>query len=176
MGLRRMLLVAVVLIGGVFVPTRDAFACSCAEPPSDRVAVRRTDAVFSGRVVDSARPMFSEGRHLDAYAVEVETAYKGTVYEKQWVYTAPQEGGCGYDMDLFKRYLVFAHGEGPRELSISICTNTHPLGGAADVDLEAAGIVLPGRSRSTPPDVFFALLTVVAGMVAYAKGKKRRPT
>lgn len=166
-------MLVVFLLGlGLVYPVPDALACSCAESPRDAVALRRTDAVFSGRVVDTAGPIFSGGSN--GYAIVVETTYKGRVYETQWVFSEPQEASCGIELTLGKRYLVFAHGEDAKQLFTSSCSNTHVLN--EEPNLQAAGTLIRGRSRSSPPDVLFALMTVAAGFVAYMKGKKHQRT
>lgn len=152
----------------VAAPT--ANACSCAQPPRDPVAVRQSAAVFSGRVVDQAGPLFSGGEN--GFGLDVETAYKGTVHEMQWVFSNTQDTACGIHLSLGKRYIVFAHGEDAERLYTSSCSKTRTID--EPPDLEAAGVVLPGRSRATPPSPFLALLTIAAGIGAYRLGVKHR--
>lgn len=116
--------------------------------------------------------MFSGG--TNGFALDVGTAYKGTVYETQWVFSNTQDTACGIHLTLGKRYLIFAYGEGPNRLNTNSCSNTHTIG--EQPDLEAAGVVLPGRSRATPPSPFLALLTVAAGLAAYRLGRRHRPS
>lgn len=166
-------LVASTVVGTVLlIAAPAAKACSCAQPPKDPVAVRQADAVFSGRVVDRAGPIFSNGSN--GFAIDVDTAYKGSVYEKQWVFSGTQGSACGMHLSLGKRYIVFAHGEDAEHLYTSSCSKTRTIDG--DTDLAAAGVVLPGRSRATPPSPLLALLTIAAGFAAYGLGRKHRPS
>ena len=167
MKLFRIALVVFLLGLGLVYPTPNAFACSCEEPGPDAVAIRQTDAVFSGRVVDTAGPIFSDRRN--GYALAVDTVYKGTLYEKQWVFSATQDTECGIELTWGRRYLVFAHGDDAEQLSTSSCSSTRVLDG--EPNLEVAGTVIPGRSRSSPPDIFWAGFTIAAGVFAYRRGK-----
>lgn len=170
MSVVRALVASAILATTLLVAVPTAKACSCAQPPSDPVAVRRADAVFSGRVIDQAGPTFSNGQN--GFGLDVEAAYKGTVYETQWVFSETQDTACGIHLTFGKRYIVFAHGEDAKRLHTSICSNTRPID--EQPDLHAAGRVLAGRSRATPPSPFLALLTVAAGIAAYRLGLKHQ--
>lgn len=172
MNLVRALIASAIVATPLLVAAPSANACSCGPPPTDPVAVRRSDAVFSGRVTDQAGPLFSGGEN--GFGLDVETAYKGTVYETQWVFSNTQGPACGINLTLGKRYIVFAHGEDASRLNTSICSNTRTID--EQPDLEAAGVVLPGRSRATPPSPFLALLTIGVGIAAYRLGRKHRPS
>lgn len=169
----RMLLLAVLVMSGLIYPTRDAFACSCAEQPSDRAAARHSDLVFSGRVTDTAGPVFSQGRA--GFGFEVDRVYRGRAFSTQWVYSGTEGDTCGMEFDLGHRYVVFAYFDNDRRPSTGICTNTRELDANEEPDLQAAGTLIPGRSRTTPPSIFLALLTVAAGVLAYRLGKKHHP-
>lgn len=170
MNIVRALVASAILAATLLVAAPTANACSCAQPPRDPVAVRQADAVFSGRVIDLAGPMFSDGQN--GFGFDVETAYKGTVYDTQWVFSETQDSACGIDLTLGRRYIVFAHGEDAKRLYTSICSSTRTIDDQPD--LHAAGVVLPGRSRATPPSPFLALLTVAAGIAAYRLGLKHQ--
>lgn len=167
--LRRIFFVLCLVGLGLVYPAPEAFACSCAGPLPDRAALRHTDAVFAGRVVDTTGPLFS-GRSSNGYAIAVETAYKGTVHERQWVFSEQEETACGIHLSWGKRYLVFAHGDDAKRLFTNSCSNTHVLDD--EPKLEVAGTVVAGASRSSPPDIFWALLTIAAGVFAFRLGKK----
>lgn len=162
----------VFLLGfGLVYPARDAFACSCAEPAADPVAARHSDLVFSGTVVDAAGPAFSQGR--SGFGFDVDRVYRGEAFATQWVYTSAEESSCGFEFDSGHRYVVFAYLDKDERPSTDICTSTRELAPDQEPNLEARGTLVEGRSRSSPPDILWALLTVAAGFVAYAKGRKR---
>ncbi len=167
----RVLVASPIVATTLVVAAPTAKACSCAQPPRDPVAVRQSDAVFSGRVIDQAGPILSNGDN--GFALDVDTAYKGTVYETQWVFSETQGSACGIDLTLGKRYIVFAHGEDAEGLYTSICSKTRTID--EEPDLDAAGVVLPGRSRATPPSPLLALLTIGVGIAAYRLGRKHQP-
>lgn len=173
MKLRRISLVLFLLGLGLVYPTPSALACSCVEPPADDVAVKQAAAVFTGTVTDSVGPFLGGGRN--GYAFEVDRVYKGAVHSKQWIDTGSGGGDCGYEFRAGKRYVVFADSEDGESLYTSICTSTRRIGDDNELELAATGTLLPGRSRGSPPDIFLALLTVVVGLVAYAKGRNRSP-
>lgn len=164
------IVLSVSLVGmGLVWAAPDAFACSCAQAPSDRAAARDSDLVFSGTVVDTAGPVFSHG--LSGSGFEVERVYRGKAFSNQWVYSSADEGTCGFEFDRGHRYVVFAYFDDDRRPTTSICTNTREIAAGEEPNLQAAGTLIPGRSRTTPPDIFFALLTIGVGIVAYRKGR-----
>lgn len=153
----------------MLVVAPSALACSCVPRRPDHVAVRDYDAVFTGRVVDSAGPAFFGGSN--GYALAVEEVIKGTVYEKQWIFSEPQGSACGMKLRNASRYIVFAYGDDASSLSVNSCSNTRRISG--EPGLESAGTLVPGRSRGTPPDLLWAALTLFAGALAYRLGRKR---
>ena len=172
MKLRRISLVMFLLGLSLVYPAPDAFACSCTQAPADEVALRRTAMVFTGTATDSVGALLGGGS--TAYGFEVDRAYKGEVRSDQWIDTGSGGGDCGYEFRVGERYAVFAHTEDGESFYTSICTNTRGIGHDAELDLAARGTLLPGRSRSSPPDIFWAVLTVAAGVFAYRLGKKQQ--
>ena len=164
----RLLIAGVIMTAPMLVAAPSAFACSCEMPGPDKAALRDYDAVFSGRVVDSTGGLLSGGDN--GYGLAVEEAYKGEVFETQWVYSESDGSACGMKLRPGARYIVFAHGKDAGSLRVSSCSNTRTI--SHDPELRAAGTVVAGRSRGTPPDLLWATLTLVAGVVAYRLGRK----
>lgn len=170
MKLFRIALVLFLLGLALVFPAHNAFACSCTQAPADEVALRRTAMVFTGTATDSVGAFLGGGSNASGF--EVDRVYKGEVRSDQWIDTGSGGGDCGYEFRLGGRYAVFAHTEDGESFYTSICTNTRGIGHDAELDLAARGTLVPGRSRSSPPDIFWAGLTMAAGVCAYRLGKK----
>ncbi len=115
-----------------------AAACSCISPASPAIELARSDAVFSGKVVDIGGPM-ADAPFESAVRVsfKVYRVWKGPVSGTLTVGTAENDAACGYKFENGGEYLVYASGS-RGGLTTNLCTRNHPLAGAGE-DLAALG-------------------------------------
>ena len=119
--------ISILLIG--FFPSITN-ACSCAELPSVEVEFERSQAVFSGRVVDVREKRSLNGYTSKSVLFEVTNTWKG-VEQSQIIITTGQGGGdCGFDFKVGQEYLVYANEStmyGAKSLVSTICDRTDEL-------------------------------------------------
>lgn len=134
------LFMLVILISGLWIPPKQAHACSCAQVPSVQTGVEQSAAVFSGKVLEIKEPSFSVMRSsADPVRVvfEVKESWKGISETQAAISTAMSSASCGYEFSAGKEYLVFANGE-PGKLNVSLCSSTKELASATQ-DLAVLG-------------------------------------
>lgn len=123
------------LVSTITAPTS---ACSCIRPPEAPIALAASTAVFLGKVTAIER-----GKNSLQVTIEVDRAWKGITTKTVNISTAENGAACGYHFEIGKSYLIYAHGDKPKEgeqpkLSTNICTRTCHIDQAAD-DLKAIG-------------------------------------
>lgn len=99
-----------------------AYTCAPVHPPEDAIA--ESTAVFSGRV--------TEIRDIDEQyyqaVFDVKESWKGIEEERAIINTATSGDSCGYDFEINKEYLVYAHGQqiigAQPDLGTGICSRT----------------------------------------------------
>ena len=102
-----MLSVVFSLISMSIVPTT-SYACSCAQPPSVEDELERSQAVFSGKVLEVKEQKNFSGYMKKRVLIEVAETWKG-VSESQVIITTGSGGGdCGYEFQVGQEYLVYA--------------------------------------------------------------------
>lgn len=124
--MKRILFVAVAFAAFMFVAPGSAMACSCMvtdAPLEEQIetAYKDASAVFSGEVIsvtDSADDSYS-------YAVKIKVAksWKGGKAKEITVTTGKDSAMCGFNFEVGKSYLVYAHGEAEK-LSTNICSRS----------------------------------------------------
>lgn len=119
-----------------------ALGCSCDFPfPPKSVKQQVRDArseaggVFTGKVVSIDAP---EGMLYVSVIMEIQSAWKGTKFEKVTVTTGRGGGDCGYRFEVGGIYLVYASKYGEEKFSTGICKRTTPYH-AELVDLKYLG-------------------------------------
>src|SRR5215510_3052420 len=122
------------------VLTYDAAACEC--PPGGVSICQeywRTDVVFLGTVVGSAKITINEGDYKYEQRLvrfEAVTTFRGEQKAKEEIVTGLSGGDCGYRFIDGETYLVYARrNRQDKRLYTSTCTRTQPLSRAAQ-DLE----------------------------------------
>ncbi|WP_342542674.1 hypothetical protein MHH33_00870 [Paenisporosarcina sp. FSL H8-0542] len=136
-----MLSVVFCLFSLSIVPTT-SYACSCAQPPSVEDELERSQAVFSGKVLEVKVQKNFKGYVKKRVLIEVAETWKG-VSESQVIITTGSGGGdCGYEFQVGQEYLVYAtestmYGD-KAELVTVICDRTTELS-AAQEDLTVLG-------------------------------------
>lgn len=105
-------------------------ACSCAELPSVEEELERSQAVFSGKVLDVKEKQSLKGYITISVLFEVTNTWKG-VKQSQIIITTGQGGGdCGFDFKEGQEYLVYANEStmyGEESLVSIICDRTNKL-------------------------------------------------
>ena len=105
-------------------------ACSCAELPSVEEEFERSQAVFSGRVVDVREKRSIKGYQTKSVLFEVTNTWKG-VKQSQIIITTGQGGGdCGFNFKEGQEYLVYVNKStmyGGKTLVSTICDRTNEL-------------------------------------------------
>ncbi|MEK6279557.1 MAG: hypothetical protein AABN95_04315 [Acidobacteriota bacterium] len=121
----------------LFCFTGEVEACSCAfggGAPCQEYW--QTDAVFSGSIIGSSSIKVKD----DAYErtqrlvrIAIKQAFRGIEGSQTEVLTGLGGGDCGYEFELGKTYLIYAHrGKKDGKLYTSICTRTRPITESAD--------------------------------------------
>lgn len=105
-------------------------ACSCAELPSVEEEFERSQAVFSGKVVDVREKRSLKGELTKSVLFEVTNTWRG-VKQSQIIITTGQGGGsCGFHFNEGQEYLVYAYEStmyGAKSLVTTICDRTNEL-------------------------------------------------
>jgi hypothetical protein len=107
-----------------------SYACKCAGPPSIEKELERSNAVFSGKVID-----IDNNRNNQKILFEVEEAWKGV--SKTQIILTDEQSSCSLNFSEGKSYLVYAY-DFQGDLTTNICDRTKELSSAKD-DLEYLG-------------------------------------
>jgi MYXO-CTERM domain-containing protein len=115
-----------------------AEACSCRPPPPAQESYQEAAAVFIGipQAIEEA------GGIRVRVPMQVQRAYKGVDQARVMVTTARDSASCGYNFELDRPYLIYAHAEDDG-LSVSLCSRTRALEDAQD-DVQAIEAIEPG--------------------------------
>lgn len=105
-------------------------ACSCAELPSVEEEFERSQAVFSGEVVDVREKRSIKGYQTKSVLFEVTNTWKGVKQSQIIITTGQGVGDCGFDFKEGQEYLVYANEStmyGEKSLTSTICDRTNEL-------------------------------------------------
>ncbi|UYZ22586.1 hypothetical protein [Mesobacillus jeotgali] len=115
-------------------------ACSCAELPTAEEEMERSEAIFSGKVIEIKEKKVN-GYMTKSVLFELTNTWKG-VDESQVIITTGQGGGdCGFRFIEGQEYLVYAKESdmyGAKSLTTTMCDRTNRLRALQD-DLELLG-------------------------------------
>jgi len=118
-----------------FVQTEVARACSCSAPATTAEALKRSTAVFRGRVVKISVPSLDwigltrTGAHRVKF--EILKQWKGPSAETTVVVTRLTGEGCGFPFEEQKEYLVYVVEE-QKHIQSGICTGTKSIADAEE--------------------------------------------
>jgi hypothetical protein len=104
-----------------------AQACTCAAPTSAAEGLRRSSAVFRGKVTEIERPFLDRvgltqsGGHRVTFNILKQ--WKGAPAKTATLNTRLTGEACGFPFEQGKEYLVFVVNE-PRDIQTGICTGT----------------------------------------------------
>ncbi|MCR8658792.1 hypothetical protein [Paenibacillus endoradicis] len=120
----------------------NVYACSCIEPLTVEEELDRSEAVFTGRVLEVKDIKNLNGYMTKSALFEVSQIWKGGSESQIIIYTGGGGGDCGYHFEEGKEYLVYANLStmyGDKEQLVSImCDRTNVLAQAQD-DLAILG-------------------------------------
>jgi hypothetical protein len=116
-----------VLVMSCFFAVEPVQACTCSAPPNTAEALKRSAAVFRGKVTEISRPW------LDRFGLTQTGSYQVEfVILKQWkgapalstiVTTRLTGEACGFPFEIGREYLVYVVTE-PKDIQTGICTGT----------------------------------------------------
>ncbi|MGH9922935.1 MAG: hypothetical protein ACRD38_09300, partial [Nitrososphaerales archaeon] len=119
----------------LIIPNTDsAFACKCGLPFNAQDELKRSAAVFSGKVTEIHEDALGNRYEV---AFHVERSWKGVSGEAVTIFTALESAACGYTFDADEKYLVYAY-ETEGSLYTTICNGTALLADAQG-DLNVLG-------------------------------------
>ncbi|MEH7444246.1 hypothetical protein V7201_18185 [Bacillus sp. JJ1122] len=159
-------------------------ACKCVEPPTAARELERSQAVFSGKVLDIKDKRNSKGYISKSVLFEVKNTWKG-VTQSQIIITTGQGGGdCGFTFTKGQEYLVYANESemyGAKTLVTLICDRTNDLTALKD-DLPILGagkppvekVDLSRREQDGNPLYLWAAGVVVSGVTIFLLLKFRK--
>ena len=169
----------------IFIPSI-VYACSCAEPVTVEVEFNRSEAVFTGRVLEVREQKNLKGAMTKAALFEVSRIWKGGPESQIIVHTGSGGGDCGYHFEEGKEYIVYAHPStmyGNKELLVTIiCNRTNELAGAQE-DLAILGegkvptkhVNLEGELNRIHPYVWVAAVGIaLIGIMVFLAWRKTR--
>lgn len=152
-------------------------ACSCAELPSVEEEFERSQAVFSGRVVDVREKRSLQGYMTKSVLFEVTNTWKG-VKQSQMIITTGQGGGdCGFDFKEGQDYLVYSNEStmyGAKSLVSIICDRTNKMSSLQE-DLKILGegqppieeVDLTGKHKGNQLFIWVAVALIIGVILIF---------
>lgn len=160
-------------------------ACSCAELPSVEEEFARSQAVFSGKVLEVKEKRSLQGYITKKVIFEVTNTWKGVEKTQMMITTGSGGGDCGIDFKEGQEYLVYAYEStmyGGNSLVSVICDRTNELSSLQE-DLKVLGegktpnieVDLMGNHGETQMLIWGVVgAAVVAGFIIVGKIKKNK--
>jgi len=161
-----------------------ASACSCAELPSVEEELDRSQAVFSGKVIDVREKKSLKGYITKSVLFEVTNTWKG-VTQSQIIITTGQGGGdCGFDFKEGQEYLVYANEStmyGEKSLVTIVCDRTNELGSSHE-DLAILGeghppieeVDLPNKQEENKVYIWVAVVIAIGIVLIFVFKRRKR--
>jgi hypothetical protein len=139
---------ACITLGSLANP-KPTLACTCAAPVSPAAGLKRSAAVFSGRVITIDRPL-AERLGASAGATfrvrfRVVKRWKGASTKTAELVTRLTGEACGFPFEVNKEYLVYAVAE-PKDIQTGICTGTKGIDDAVE-EMKQLDNMLAGAGR-----------------------------
>lgn len=160
-------------------------ACSCAELPSVEEEFERSQAVFSGKVVDVREKQSLKGYITKSVLFEVTNIWKG-VKQSQIIITTGQGGGdCGFDFKEGQEYLVYANEStmyGEKSLVSVICDRSNELSSSQE-DLKILGegqppieeVDLTSKHEGNQLYIWVAVIVAIAVVLIFILKRLKKP-
>jgi hypothetical protein len=125
--MRRARLILMVLVMSRLFVVEPAQACTCSAPANTAEALKRSAAVFRGKVTEIKRPWLDRIglTQTGSYRVrfQILKQWKGTPAASTVVITRLTGEACGFPFEIDKEYLVYVVTE-PKDIQTGICTGT----------------------------------------------------
>ena len=131
------------------ISVKPAPACTCAAPAGPAEGLKKSSAVFRGRVIEITRPFWdrvgltNSGGHRIGFAVTKQWKGKASNYVE--VSTRLSGEACGFPFALNKEYLVYMVEE-PKDLQTGICTGTKNIADA-EKEMKLLDEIVAGGAR-----------------------------
>jgi len=175
----------IVCIMTIVIPS-NVYACSCAQPLTVEAELSRSEAVFTGRVLEVKEHKDLNGFVTKSALFDISEIWKGGSQSQIIIHTGGGGGDCGYHFEEGKDYLVYAsqstmYGDKAHLVTI-ICDRTNVLAQAHE-DLSKLGegkaptekVNLEDEQNRINPYVWVAVLgIVVIGMIVFFVWRKVR--
>lgn len=166
------IILSLFLIASLFsINTSIASACSCVYPDPPQESLKKSTAVFAGKVTNMDIPNGIVISSADPVIVnfDVSEIWKGPDYRTLIVTTARDGASCGYSFEQNEEYIVYAYGE-EDELITNICTRTNLFANAQEDLKELGKGNLPTNSGSNINYVhqtsnLIQILSIVLGVI-----------
>jgi hypothetical protein len=165
-------MVVAVLFAGIVLPGSAAQACTCAMPSTEsphQQYMKWADAVFTGEIVDKRHikpirvgPL---GPIPSAYTIDVDTVYKGKVFDQQTLLAGGSAAACGTSFPSSGAVLIFGTEvrekpgdstparQSPIRYSTHLCSGSEVLEPAQATDDLGEGFAPIGAEPAAAPDV-----------------------
>ena len=119
-----------VLIAICAIAVEPAQACTCSAPANTAEALKRSAAVFRGKVIEISRPWLDRIGLTQTGSYQVEFVilkqWKGTPATRTVVTTRLTGEACGFPFEIGKEYLLYVVTE-PKDIQTGICTGTKKI-------------------------------------------------
>ena len=122
---------------------------TCLAPIGPAEGLKKSSAVFSGRVSEISRPFWdrigltNSGGHRVGFIVTKQ--WKGRGSNRVEVFTRLSGEACGFPFELNKEYLVYVVAE-PKDLQTGICTGTKSIADA-EREMKQLDEIVVGAAR-----------------------------
>jgi hypothetical protein len=83
-------------------------------------AYKQNSAIFSGKVISIKKT----GNFWNTVKIRVGKSWKGNLSKTITISTASAGSMCGYKFVTGKSFLIYANGNDPNELAVSLCSRT----------------------------------------------------
>ena len=150
-------LILLTFITFLFFSFDTLFSCTCTPPVSATEELEKSDAVFTGKVLEVITDTINaENTIFTFYKIkfEISAVWKGVNSEQVVISTSMQASVCGFLFEQGIEYIVYAFNDGT-SLSTNICTRTKKLSEAQE-DLNELGtpvivnIIKPNKLPESP--------------------------
>ncbi|MYL57218.1 hypothetical protein GLW20_06845 [Virgibacillus halodenitrificans] len=132
-------LIIFIFLLSIYPTTSDA--CSCLEPGPPKEELKRSSAVFSGKVIkqidENENNLIQSSADKIATILKVDKTWKGIKDTEVVVHTERSSASCGFEFNLNNSYLVYATKKDDK-LHVSLCSRTTSLTEATE-DLTELG-------------------------------------
>ncbi|MGM0836232.1 MAG: hypothetical protein ACQEV7_08750 [Bacillota bacterium] len=117
-----------------------SYACSCFPPGTPFAELEKSDAVFSGKVIN----VKTDDSTLKA-KISVKESWKGMDSKEVTVHTAIDSAGCGVNFETGKEYIIYSSLEDGKYITY-LCSRTAELAYAQDDLTELGEGTVPSKS------------------------------